>query len=241
MERAQSWAAVAALAALLLWSTRARAGDPASAPVSDPWADFGPGEGGDGMTPEFDPWADFGPGEGGNTVQPQTINPGASLRALLYAIRTAEHGAWVQDGLRYFRFYGGSGFSGVADHPVATGEKRGVPLPDRYCRGAGLSPGCVSTAAGAYQIILPTWQRVREAGRWGPRLEDFSTASQDEAARRILSESGALALLNAGNVEGAILRAGAQWASLPGSTSGQPQKAMEWVLAHYQDGLDSGA
>jgi muramidase (phage lysozyme) len=223
MGQVQSWAAVAALAALFLWSTRARAGEPDSAPESDPWADFGPGEGDSSMTPE-----NVEPGAG----------LGLSLRALLYAIRTAEHGAWVNDGLRYFRFYGGSGFAGVADHPAATGEKRGVPLPDRYCRGAGLSPGCVSTAAGAYQIILPTWRRVREAGRWGPRLEDFGTASQDEAARRILMESGALAQLDAGNVEGAILRAGKQWASLPGSTSGQPQKSMEWVMSHYENGLN---
>lgn len=218
----QSWAAVAALAALVFWAARARAGEPTSEPAADPWTDFGPGE-------------------GDSTVNASEIDPGASLRALLYAIRTAEHGTWVNDGLRYFRFYGGSGFAGVADHPVATGEKVGVKLPDRYCRGAGLAPGCVSTAAGAYQIILPTWRRVREAGRWGPRLEDFGVQSQDEAARRILAESGALAMLEAGNVEGAILRAGSQWASLPGSTSGQPQKAMAWVMAHYQDGLDRGA
>lgn len=176
-------------------------------------------------------------------MEPEKIEPGAglgqSLRALLYAIRTAEHGVWTDDGLRYFRFYGGSGFAGVADHPVATGEKRGVPLPDKYCRGAGLAPGCVSTAAGAYQIILPTWRRVREAGRWGPRLDDFGVASQDEAARRILGESGALAQLDAGNVEGAILRAGIRWASLPGSTSGQPQRSMETVLAWFEEGLQA--
>lgn len=224
MKKIESWAAVAALAALVFFGVRARAQD---APPSG----------------QDDPWRDFGPGEGDSSMEPEKIEPGAglgqSLRALLYAIRTAEHGVWTDDGLRYFRFYGGSGFAGVADHPVATGEKRGVPLPDKYCRGAGLAPGCVSTAAGAYQIILPTWRRVREAGRWGPRLDDFGVASQDEAARRILGESGALAQLDAGNVEGAILRAGIRWASLPGSTSGQPQRSMETVLAWFEEGLQA--
>jgi len=219
MEKAQSWAAVAALAALVVFATRARAQDGQSAPVNDPWSEYGPGE-------------------GSETMDESVSDTGQPLRALLYAIRTAEHGTWVNDGLRYFRFYGGSGFSGASDHPVATGEKTGVRLPDHYCRGAGLSPGCVSTAAGAYQIILPTWRRVREAGRWGPRLEDFSVASQDEAARRILMQAGGLEPLERGDIEGAILRAGTQWASLPGSTSGQPQKSMEWVLAHYADGLE---
>ena len=161
------------------------------------------------------------------------------LSALLYAIRTAEHGPWRDDGLRYFTFYGGSAFAGIEDHPVATGEKKGVPLPDRYCKAAGLRPGCVSTAAGAYQIILPTWRRVREAGAWGPRLEDFGVDAQDEAARRILLQSGALARLEAGDVEGAIRRAATQWASLPGSISGQPQKDMATILAYYQAGLDA--
>lgn len=252
-----SWAAVAALAALVFFASRSRAQGQNADFSGGQWGEFGPGEGGS-YTPQtqewwdgiFQPqqenqkqvinniWSDFGPGDRTENMGQSSINHDASLKALLYAIRTAEHGAWVNDGLRYFRFYGGSGFSGTLDHPVATGEKTGVKLPDHYCRGAGLSPGCVSTAAGAYQIILPTWRRYRASGRWGPRLNDFSVASQDEAARRILQDIGAIALLNAGNIEGAITRAGSQWASLPGSTSGQPKKSMEWVMAHYQDGLD---
>lgn len=161
------------------------------------------------------------------------------LSAFLYMIRTAEHGQWRPDADRYTTFYSGLRFSNLADHPVITGERQGVRLPDRFCRAAGLSPGCVSTAAGAYQIIRPTWIRVRAAGAWGPRLPDFGVDSQDEAARRILMQSGALARLDAGDVEGAIRRAATQWASLPGSTSGQPQKSMAQALAYYQDGLDA--
>jgi muramidase (phage lysozyme) len=201
------------LAALVLW-TQARAGQ---------------------VGPENDPWRDWGPGEGEGTM-PSETDP---LSALLYAIRTAEHGSWKDDGLRYFTFYGGAAFAGLTDHPVATGELKGVRLPDRYCRAAGLRPGCVSTAAGAYQIILPTWRRVREAGRWGPRLVDFSIDSQDEAARRILEGTGALRLLAAGDIEGAIRRAATQWASLPGSTSGQPQRTMAEVLAWYRQGIEA--
>lgn len=202
-------AVLVGLAALVLWTQ-------AQAAQDDPWRDFGPGEGDDTMPTDKDP-----------------------LSALLYTIRTAEHGAWKDDGLRYFTFYGGTAFAGIEDHPVATGERQGVRLPDRYCRAAGLRPGCVSTAAGAYQIILPTWRRVREAGRWGPRLPDFSVDSQDEAARRILEGTGALARLVAGDVEGAIRRAATQWASLPGSTSGQPQRTMGEVLAWYQQALEA--
>ena len=213
MKRAAGFGAGAAvlfgLAALVFW-TRAQAGQ------DDPWRDFGPGEGDSTMPTDKDP-----------------------LSALLYAIRTAEHGSWKDDGLRYWTFYGGGAFAGIEDHPVATGEKTGIRLPDRYCRAAGLRPGCVSTAAGAYQIILPTWRRVREAGRWGPRLADFSIDSQDEAARRILEGTGALARLAAGDVEGAIRRAASQWASLPGSTSGQPQRTIAEVLTWYRQGLDA--
>lgn len=221
--RISTGAVMATLAALVFFASRARAESQQDMPAFDQWEDYGPGERPEDMS---------------DHISDQPADTNQSLRALLYAIRTAEHGAWVNDGLRYFRFYGGSGFSGIADHPVATKEKTGVKLPDHYCRGAGLSPGCVSTAAGAYQIILPTWRRYREAGRWGPRLEDFGPANQDEAARRILLNIGALDMLQQGDIEGAITRSATQWASLPGSTSGQPQKTMEWVMAHYENGLE---
>ena len=177
---------------------------------------------------------------------PQPVEPGAGslepiaqpldpLSAFLYMIRVAETGS--RDEGAYSIYYGGSRFSSFADHPVATGEKKGVPLPDRFCRAAGLAPGCVSTAAGAYQFILPTWRAVRQAGAWGPALPDFGIDSQDEGARRLLLQSGALAVLLAGNVEGAIARASSIWASLPGSTAQQGGKTLDQALALYREGL----
>ena len=171
-------------------------------------------------------------------TMPVTFPGGPTARlveGLLYAIRTAEVGR-VPDAERYWYGYGYARFSDPSDHPVITGELRPVPLPERFCRAAGLSPGCVSTAAGAYQIIRPTWQRLRAAGRWGPRLPDFSPASQDEAARRLLIDSGVLRLLESGNIQGAILAAGRQWASLPGSTAGQGGISMSRALALVAEG-----
>lgn len=172
------------------------------------------------------------PGPGGIEPLPQPLDP---LSAFLYMIRVAETGR--RDESAYFTYYGGSRFSNLADHPVATGEKAGIRLPDRFCQAAGLPPGCVSTAAGAYQFILPTWRSVRQAGTWGQALPDFGVDSQDEAARRLLVQLGALERLEAGDIEGAITRAGRAWASLPGSTAQQGGKTMDQALALYNEGL----
>lgn len=160
------------------------------------------------------------------------------LRAFLRMISVAETGkSRVNAGTNYNVFYGGSTFSNLSDHPVITGEKAGVRLPDSWCRKAGLNPGCVSTAAGAYQIIRPTWENVRRAGTWGPALTDFSPASQDEAARRILSRIGALAAIESNDFDQAVWLASTQWASLPGSYAGQPTISGETATAIYNEGL----
>lgn len=160
------------------------------------------------------------------------------LGAFLYMIGAAEVSpSAMQSGLAYQTFYGGSRFYDLRDHPAATGEKKGVRLPDEWCRRAGFGPGCVSTAAGAYQITLTTWRDVRKAGSWGPALPDFSPASQDEAARRILILCGAWPLIETGDFEGALARAATRWASLPGSTAGQGGKTFADVYAFYSGAL----
>lgn len=165
-------------------------------------------------------------------------DPDRNLYAFLYMIRSAEHNqADALSGNAYRVFYGGSTFHGTSDHPVLTGEKQGVRLPDEFCRAVKLSPGCVSTAAGAYQITKPTWMEFRRAGRWGPFLADFSNPSQDEAARRILFSDGVLPLIEEGNIELAIARASRRWASLPGSNAKQGGRSMAWALRKFQDGL----
>jgi muramidase (phage lysozyme) len=169
------------------------------------------------------------------------------LSAFLYMIRSSEHLLGdVKTGNDYRTFFGGARFFDFSDHPVITGELKGVPLKPEWCRAAGYPSGrCVSTAAGAYQFTRPTWDDgkgggLRAAGRWGPRLPDFSPANQDEAARRLLSRLGVPARLATGDLQGAIAAASARWASLPGSTSGQPQKSMAFALAKFNEGLSTG-
>jgi lysozyme len=154
------------------------------------------------------------------------------ISAFLFMIRSTENPP-VSDNERYFRFYGNSIFTDTSDHPVITGEKTGIRLSDKMCRDAGYSPGCVSTAAGAYQITNPTWKRIRAAGVWGSRLPDFSPASQDEAARRLLKDNGALGWLAMGDMPHAIASASRLWASLPGSTAGQPTASYETAVAYF--------
>lgn len=189
-------AALAAVAAFVV-SNEARADD--SSPV-DPFDPYDPGYEPPIYTDEID----------------------MRLKAFQYMIRSCENrDSRYTDDDRYQMFYGNTRFLNLDDHPVITGEKKGVPLPAAMCRAAGFSAGCVSTAAGAYQIIKPTWQRARKAGLWGAELPDFSRESQDEACRRLLIECGALPLIEAGDFAGAVRKASKLWASLPGSTAGQ--------------------
>lgn len=168
---------------------------------------------------------------------PVKFNP--AVLAMLTAIRFAEHkDDDVKNGRDYFTFYGGGRFEGTADHPTITGERQPVRLPERFCRAAGFKGACYSTAAGAYQINVPTWRDFRKAGQWGPRLPDFSPASQDEAARRILLATGAVARLDAGDLPGAVRLASSRWASLPGSTAGQPLERSETFARNFYAALD---
>lgn len=153
------------------------------------------------------------------------------IAAFLYAIRCSEHSAAdVASGRDYQTFYSGLRFTDMSDHPVITGELKGVRLPDAMCAAVGLGPGCVSTAAGAYQMIRPTWAKYRAQS---PRLPDFSPRSQDIAAARVLQAIGVQRLLYAGDVQGAIMKASSQWASLPGSTAKQGGRSMQFVLDRF--------
>lgn len=118
----------------------------------------------------------------------------------------------------------------LAEHPSISGEWRGEKLPDAICRNAGLKPGCVSTAAGAYQLIRPTWTGVRNR----LRLPDFEAGSQDRAALYLIANCGALEDVHHGRVQTAIAKCAREWASLPGNTAGQPQRKTEQLLAAFE-------
>ncbi|MEO8805846.1 MAG: glycoside hydrolase family 104 protein [Burkholderiaceae bacterium] len=113
----------------------------------------------------------------------------------------------------------------LSEHPAITREWMGEDI-------SSLGPqyaGKVSTAAGRYQMIRPTWIGCRNA----LRLTDFGPTSQDLAAVYLIKQRGALEDVQAGRVQDAIdklTRAPALWASLPGGGDGQPQRKLALLL-----------
>lgn len=115
------------------------------------------------------------------------------------------------------------------DHPANTGEWRGERLPDSMCKAAGFGPGCVSTAAGAYQIRKPTWNSVRTA----IGATSFAAVWQDAAAVELTRRRGALEHVKAGRLRQAIAACANEWASLPGNTYGQGTKPITELFATF--------
>lgn len=114
-----------------------------------------------------------------------------------------------------------------SEHPAVLGSWTGEPLDS-------LGPeyvGKVSTAAGAYQLIKPTWVALR----YKLQLPDFTPPSQDAAAIELVRQHGALDLLNQGEVQRAIAMCASEWASLPGGASGQPSRSMASLIQAYGD------
>lgn len=113
----------------------------------------------------------------------------------------------------------------LSDHPAVTGEWKGEDI-------SALGPqyvGKVSTAAGAFQIIKPTWLRAKRA----LGLVDFGPESQRAAATWLIQQRGALDDIETGNLQAAVDKCSAEWASLPGSTSGQPQRRFDQFAQVY--------
>lgn len=158
------------------------------------------------------------------------INGDQNVDALLEAIARAEGTIGRGDPYRVAFGYRVT-IKNLSDHPAITGEWMGEKLPDNQCKAAGFGPGCVSTAAGKYQITRTTWRKLK------PRLNlrDFSPASQDAAAVELLRECGALALIQAGQFEAAVRAARRIWASLPGSGYEQPERSMAWLQDRYTE------
>ena len=97
------------------------------------------------------------------------------------------------------------------------------------CANAGFGPGCKSTAAGAYQIIRPTWIRVRD--RLG--LVNFDELSQDAAAIELIRQRGALEDVKAGRFGDAVRKCRQEWASLPGNSARQGQRSFDTLAAWF--------
>ena len=117
----------------------------------------------------------------------------------------------------------------LRDHPAVTGEWRGEKLSDKHCLGAGLKPGCVSTAAGKYQIIRPTWLSLKKL----LNLKDFSPASQDAAALALISQANALTDVHNGDLATAISKCKRIWASLPGAGYSQHENSFKSLVSSF--------
>lgn len=170
-------------------------------------------------------------GQGG-PASPAPEQGAVNVKAFLDAIGWAEG----TDGAGGYRaLYGSrsdrvSVFDSFADHPAALGWP-GVRLTNEQCAGAGFGPGCVSTAAGRYQIIRPTWERV--AARLA--LADFTPASQDAAAIELIREAGALELVIAGRLADAARAVRRVWASMPGAGyAGQGERTLLALTDAYR-------
>lgn len=154
----------------------------------------------------------------------QAMQTNQNLPAFLDAIMWAEGTARAADPYRVCYAYRHTIVS-LADHPAVTGEWKGEPLDSLGPRYAGK----ISTAAGAFQIIRPTWLAAKRA----LGLVDFSPESQRAAATWLIKGRGALPDIERGDLQAAVDKCSAEWASLPGSTSGQPQRKYEAFAQAY--------
>lgn len=120
------------------------------------------------------------------------------------------------EGADYDTIVGGGRFQDFSKHPNIVGlrTKEGP-----------------STAAGRYQITGTTYRDV--ADKYG--ISDFSPASQDAIALKLIERAGALDLIDKGDFFGAINKLGNTWASLPSSPYSQSKRSDEWVANFLKD------
>lgn len=128
-------------------------------------------------------------------------------------LRVIRHGEGTDDANGYKRLFGGALFSSFADHPRQVVKKSGY----------------TSTAAGAYQFKVTTWDET--AKMMG--LADFSPANQDKGAVGRIAARGALDDVKAGRFESAVKKCAKEWASLPFSPYGQPTISLATAQSVY--------
>lgn len=134
----------------------------------------------------------------------------SNVQAFLRVIRKGEG---TSDANGYRRMFGGQLFNSYADHPRITVNKSGYK----------------SSAAGAYQFIISSWDETKNI----MGLKDFTPASQDRAAVGRIMARGALDDVKAGRFETALKKCAKEWASLPGSPYGQPVISLDTAKSVY--------
>jgi muramidase (phage lysozyme) len=96
--------------------------------------------------------------------------------------------------------------------------------------------GGTTTAAGMYQINIPTWRQ--HGGRMG--LSDFSPRTQDLMAVELLRSVGIVEKIKAGDIAGSVGPAAQKWAALPmgpslgGRHENQPSVTYDKFLGMYR-------
>lgn len=138
----------------------------------------------------------------------------SNVQAFLIMIRLGE-GTLGWDGYR--KMFGGGLFDDLSDHPRKYITKR--------LGGKKLT----SSAAGAYQFLVRTWDGlVKQYG-----FTDFSPASQDQGAVALIAGRKALQDVLEGRWEAATRKCAKEWASLPWSPYGQPVLSVKRALDAY--------
>ncbi|MGQ5245417.1 glycoside hydrolase family 24 protein [Xanthomonas arboricola] len=111
-------------------------------------------------------------------------------------------------------------FTDYSRHPFAGGRKSK----------AINSKGLTSNASGRYQFMLKDYAHYRDL----LRLPDFGPLSQDRWALQLIKERRAIADIQAGRFVEAVAKVRNLWASLPGAGYGQPEHAIDKLIAAYQ-------
>jgi muramidase (phage lysozyme) len=144
-----------------------------------------------------------------------------NVQAFLSMIRYSEGTAGASG---YMTLFGGGLFYDFSDHP----RIRFYEKADEFIANGKKD---FTTAAGAYQIVETTWDRLQRK----LSLPDFSPASQDVAAIELIRGRGALAAVREGSFDAAVRKCGKEWASLPGSPYGQPVRTLAQVQTVYEN------
>ncbi len=116
--------------------------------------------------------------------------PDTNIKAMLDLI------AWAE-GADYDVSYTGQKFTSFTDHPRALYTANGIS----------------SDAAGRYQFLSPTWDKLKAK----LKLKDFSPQSQDKAAIELMKQCHGYGYAVRGDVRGFADRCWTQWASLHSS------------------------
>lgn len=148
------------------------------------------------------------------TVDTQDALNNPNVRAFLAMIRKFESNG------DYAILYGGGHFNDFSKHPNVR-----VPFFNPKTK-----KNDFSTAAGAYQINMPTYKTLMLL----PNMpKDFSPRSQDILAVALLKTRGSLVHIISGNFNQAVRIAAKTWASLPYSPDMQNPKSIAQATTAY--------